>query len=114
MNGAEHLQQHKHAAGKRERPGERISVLHGADEHAHGDGKYGRQDPAQQQGNPPGGGEAGGGLGQGAKENPFLASQSARRTPPHFRTDWERVGFRCERRREGMFRVHECYNLVRL
>ncbi len=89
-------------------------MLHGADEHAHGDGKHGRQDSAQQQGNPPGSGEAGVSLGQGAKENPFLACSQRGEHRRIFAQNWERVGFRCERRDEGKIRVHQCYNLVRL
>ncbi len=73
MNRAEHLKQHEDRAGKRERTGERIAALHGADEHAHRDRERRRQDPSQQQGRPPGGGEARVRLRQDAEELPFLA-----------------------------------------
>ena len=73
MNRAEHLKQHEDRAGKRQRTGERMAALHGADEHAHGDPERRRQDSSQQEGRPPGGGEAGVRLRQDAEELPFLA-----------------------------------------
>ena len=77
MNRAEHLKQHEDRAGKRERTGERIAALHGADEHAHRDRERRRQNPSQQEGRPPSGGEARVRLRQDAEELPFLApSQS--------------------------------------
>ena len=47
--------------------------MHGADEHAHRDRKRCGQDPSQQEGRPPGSGEAGVRLRQDAEELPFLA-----------------------------------------
>ncbi len=73
MNRAEHLQQHEDRAGKRERTRERIAALHRADEHTHGDRERCRQDPSQQQGRPPSGGEARVCLRQDGEELPFLA-----------------------------------------
>ena len=73
MNRAEHLKQHEDRAGKRERTGERIAALHGADEHAHRDRERRRQDPSQQEGRPPSGGEARVRLRQDGEELPFLA-----------------------------------------
>ena len=49
VDGAEHLDQDKDPAGKGQRAGERVAALHGADQHAHGDGKRCRQNAAQQQ-----------------------------------------------------------------
>ena len=73
MNRAEHLKQHEDRAGKRERTGERIAALHGADEHAHRDRERRRQDPSQQEDRPPSGGEARVRLREDAEELPFLA-----------------------------------------
>ena len=73
MNRAEHLKEHEDRAGKRERTDERIAVLHGTDQHAHRDGKCRRQDSSEQEGRPPGGGQAGVSLRQDTEELPFLA-----------------------------------------
>ena len=42
------LEQHEHRADQRQRRGERIAALHGADQHAHGDREQRRQQSAQQ------------------------------------------------------------------
>jgi hypothetical protein len=73
MNRAEDLKQHEDRAGKRERTDERITALHGANEHAHRDRERRRQDAPQQEGHPPGGGEPDGRLRQDGEELPFLA-----------------------------------------
>ncbi len=73
VNWVQHLEQHKNRAGKSQRPGERMALLHGADEHAHGNGKRRRQHPAQQQDGPPRRGETRVRLGQDGEELPFLA-----------------------------------------
>ena len=75
VNGAEHLQQDKDAAGKCQRFGERVAALHGADQHAHGDGKRCRQDAAQQQHRPPARSQSRSRFGQDGEELPFLASR---------------------------------------
>ena len=53
-------------------PNARGSPRHGADEHAHRDGEDRRQDPSQQKGRPPSGGEARVRFRQDAEELPFL------------------------------------------
>ncbi len=67
VDGAEHLQQDEDDADKRQRAGERVPALHGADQHAHGDRKRSRQDAAQQQHRPPAGGQAGSAFGRTLK-----------------------------------------------
>ncbi len=39
VDRVQHLQQHKNRAGKGQRPGQSMSLLYGADQHAHGNGK---------------------------------------------------------------------------
>ena len=75
MDGAEHLQQHKDAAGECQRFGERMAALHSADQHAHGDRERRRQDAAQQQHRPPGRSQTGVRFGQDGEELPFLAGR---------------------------------------
>ena len=76
MNRAEHLKQHEDRAGKRQRTGQRIAALHRADQHAHRDREHRRQDPSQQQGRPPGDGEAGSAFGRTPKNFHSLRSVS--------------------------------------
>ena len=58
-------------------PAQRMALLHGADEHAHGNRKRRRQHPAQQQDGPPGRSETRVRLGQDGEELPFLAGSHA-------------------------------------
>jgi hypothetical protein len=80
MNGAEHLKQHEDRAGKGQRTRQGIAALHSRDQHAHRDRERRRQNPSQQEGDPPSGGEARRRLRQDAEENPFLALSQ---TPEH-------------------------------
>ena len=73
VNRAEHLQQDEDRAGKGQRAGERVAALHGADQHAHGDGERRRQDAAQQQHRPPARSQSRSRFGQDGEELPFLA-----------------------------------------
>ena len=83
VNGAQHLQQHKDRAGKGQRSGERMAVLHRADQHAHGNGEGRRQDAAQQQHRPPGRSQPRRRLGQDGEELPFLAGRQVAASTAH-------------------------------
>ncbi len=73
MNRAEYLKQHEDHANKRKRAGERFAALHGAHEHTHRDRERRRQNPSQEEGCPPSGGQATGRLRKNGEELPFFA-----------------------------------------
>ena len=77
VDRAEHLEQHKNRARKRQRAAQSMALLHRADEHAHGNRERRRQHPAQQQDGPPGRSETRVRLGQDGEELPFLAGSQA-------------------------------------
>ena len=73
MNRREHLQQDEHAARERQRAGQAVAALDGADEHAHRHGEDGGQHAAQHEHEPPAGRERQVGLVEHGEELPFLA-----------------------------------------
>ena len=73
VNGREHLEQDEHGADEGERAGERVAVLHRADEHTHCDGEHGRQRAAQYENGPPDESEKAIGFRQNAEELPLAA-----------------------------------------
>ena len=87
MNRAEHLKQHEDRAGERERAGERIAALDGADEHAHRDRERRRQDASQQEADPPGGGESRGLPSAERRRTSIPCARSVRGARPHSASD---------------------------
>ncbi len=72
MEGRQHLQQHEHHAGHAQRLRQRIAALHRADQNAHGDGEYSREQPPQHQRGPPGERERAVCLRENAEKCPFF------------------------------------------
>ena len=97
VDGVEHLHEDEHHADRRQGRGQRITVLNGPDEDAHGDREARREQPPQHQHDPPQGGERAVGPAQHAEELPLLAGAQARhqraihtpdRTVPSHRRRW--------------------------
>ena len=78
MDWRQHLEQDEESADQCQRPDEAVASLHRAHEHAHGNGEYRGQQPAQQENDPPRQCEWSVGLRQGAEEPPLVALTQTR------------------------------------
>ena len=77
VNRDQHLQQDERRARERQRRGQAIAMLDGADEHAHRNPEENRQHAPEDEDEPPAKREAGSGLRQHREEDPFLARAQA-------------------------------------
>jgi len=77
MDRCEHLEQDKHGANQRKRPGKAPSALDCAHEAAHGDGEHRRQHASQDKCDPPGHRETVISLRQDSEELPFITLTQA-------------------------------------